>query len=740
MKKKLFFLFLIFSLILSSANSSFASDKVNIKGSMKVQYLIDNKIVEGRITEDPARVDYALDKTITRAESSKLLVYLLELEDLAKTLKGTVLSFSDVKASHWASGFINVMATSNEAIANGKRIVVGFPDGKFYPEKDIFFDEMSAMLVRIVKADLTKKMEEEAIWATSYMRWAEELGLLEDVEFKNSKDKIDRKNAFIMLYNAREILNKNKENKVDFKDKLGIVSRLQMNQLELNQDSKNVYKITEKTIFTDGTSPLSIYRNSDIKGSLVRIIVDENKNVDRIIELGNPVDLALEGRWFNVAEKTVSAKEASYFEGDYTESNLIKVGGVTAEINKDTKFFAADVDKNILGEIKAPGQVFEKYKRFRRPIKNVYMGYNEYGGSYKEAKVIVFNDVDIFQGKEELRRITVPVTSNLTFSAESMIGGEEKVFSLGFMTYFPSDYDLDFMDVILMRFDSYESAKLLQAPKKLIDYSKDNIYEVVSYDQRELVVRDKHGYEFPFTTKKTAIFRPGQLEAGKHVQILMLPSQFLVDLIGQDKLMEMDLDVDNLKIEDINFKELLKDIRPEDLIIAAESIHSINDLKLQVMAVSVVEDNLRGRLPFGFRTGKNWGYVTHISGNSLVMAKKVDNIYIKSESYQFFESDRRLLELARRLGFPVAFDVQEIFGNTAYIQNVRPYLNYRDLEGLTNDVLQELISLYYKDKIDISDYQNLEKWNSFIDRLDLNEDVKSEMKLFIASIFLNLNN
>lgn len=730
MKKKIFcFILLVLSLI--SSSGWVQAEEVSINKGMKVQYLIDNKIVLGRATEDEKEPDYALDKNITRAEISKLLVNLLDLDQTAEALKGTVLSFTDVQADHWASGYINALTTENLDKKVGRRVIVGFPNGKFLPEKDLSYEELGAMLVRICKKDLTKEDEEAAIWATSYMKWAKELGLLEDISYEDSRKRISREDAFVMVYNAREILGMNTENSVDFGDRLGIVSKFQAGILEVNQDRENLYTIDEKTIFAQETRPLDLYKNMDLTGSLIRFIVDENNHVDYIMELGNPRDLGLPGNWQDLAEKTVSARKDTYFSGDYTGSYEITVAGVKAEISKDTKLFAADEKNNILGPIKDPGQVFENYVKYRRPIKDVYMGYTSYG-TYNEANIIVFNSVDLFQGKEELRRIITPITSDFKFTAESMIGGQEKVFDLMEAGVFPGDLDLDFMDVILMRFDSYENARLLERPKKLIDYKTAPIFKVQSYDERVLVLRDQYNRELPLTTRQTAIFKPGQLKVGDHVQVLILPPQVLVDLLGQDKL--MDLDLEDFDLGKIDFKDLIKDIRIEDLIIALESIHSAADLSLQAMAISIVPDDLRGALPLGFRNGDDKAYVKDLYDDYVILGEKVDGVFVDQRAYKYLPADRNKLKLAKDFDLALVYDQAYLGFYEPYLTNVDFYFDYEALGKLTNQALEKILAETNKNKVDLD--RLLELYRQ-IEGSDLNEDLKDQVKNFGTWLYLN---
>ncbi len=673
MNKKIISLILSIIILAGSSNVSLGAGN---SGDMKVQYLIDEKIVEGRTTDEEGIVDFALDKTLTRAEVTKLIVHILNLKDLAESIKGSIRAFSDVDNNHWANGYISAVTTKNEKIAYGRRIIAGYPDGKFIPEKDISYNEMAAMLVRIVKSDLTEEMERDAIWGTSYLNWAKELGILEDVTIENSNKSINRRDAFIMVYNTLKIREEIEKGNPDFKDILGIVSKFQMGILELNQDNKTQYKITENTLTTDGTQFSSLYENLIKPGSLVRIIVDDEKNVTHILELGNPRDLAIPGRWFDVSEMIISQRENTFIKENYTESNRIIVGDVEAEITTKTRIFAADLEKNALKEVKALSEIFETYSKRRKPIKDVYMGYDQYVGAHNEAKVIVFGNIEKFQGKEEIRRVVTPVDSNLNFTAQSMIGGLNKVFSLRDVTHFPTGYDFGFNDVILMYFDDYENAKIKKVPQILIDYSEDPIYEIAKIDHHMIVIRDKNGYEFPFDMTTSAQFTRDEIKEGAHVQILWTPPQFIMDIIGKENLKDL---------KNIDIEKILREIDLEEALEIIKEVNSISDFNFQVMAISVVEDPLRGTLPIGIRTGKYTGYIDSFTDNEVIVVDKIDGIKRNPRHYYISPTDLNMIRLAKNMDFEVVYNVDLRFGQTEFMTNVQYYFDHSRLYGSPMD-------------------------------------------------------
>ncbi|WP_028309777.1 S-layer homology domain-containing protein [Desulfitibacter alkalitolerans] len=108
------------------------------------------------------------DGSITRAEFAAVAVRALGLDIAAEASKGMT-KFSDVSASHWASGFINV--------ATQQGIIVGYPDGTFKPEANVTHAEALAMIVRLLGYENTLV----GAWPTNYLVKAAQLGLTRNV-------------------------------------------------------------------------------------------------------------------------------------------------------------------------------------------------------------------------------------------------------------------------------------------------------------------------------------------------------------------------------------------------------------------------------------------------------------------------------------------------------------------------------------------------------------------------------
>lgn len=285
--------------------------------SNKIQYLVDNKFVEGRkVNEDPKNNDLALDKNIRRSEITKLLVYAIGEQSLAEKVK-SVKIYTDVDASHWANGVI-IVGSTTPSPANGLYFLNGYPDKSFKPEKDVTYAELAKMLVVLVKKDLTQAMYDNANavnWPSQWITWAAELGILEDIKVEDFNKAANREDAFVMLYNAlysMKYIKKSHSNET-----LGILSQLNNNKLTLNQgEFEKTFTITPATTFVKYNQSNSLNQSADkyannkaqfadvIKvsainnpayyyGSLVRVMADGEGNVTHIIELGNPLNLAL---------------------------------------------------------------------------------------------------------------------------------------------------------------------------------------------------------------------------------------------------------------------------------------------------------------------------------------------------------------------------------------------------------------------------------------------------------------
>ena len=551
----------------AEAKKAEAGEKVEkvVGKDNKIQYVIDKKLVEGY--EDG---NYGLDKNIKRSEITRLLVLANGNEELAKQLQGSMKIYSDVDAKHWANGVISV-GTTVPSDANGIAMLAGYPDGSFKPENDVTYAELAKMLVVLAKEDLTADMVKNAKWATSWMTWAAQLGILDDVNVVDSNKAANRADAFTMVYNALYAMKEFK--RVPANETRGIVSNLTNSKLTLNQDSEKEYTITGDTVIVDGINvrkqivKVNSLNNLDLyKGSLVRILVNDKNEVTHIIELGNPEVLARtdkEGElldtdnhiWEGVADATV---ETNYYKnieslkdldqkkvdgayatvtlnGSKTKADYIKFhkanGNELAnlKVNDKTEIYVANPYNNIMREVKDINEAlsligFHNYGKDYK-IPNVYAGFDtddhksavkSFDSERSTAKVIVFNVVSKDNDGDRYRVIN---SSSSKFSStledtDGKLYDRDNVLN---KANFPLNYG-DLLDVIETRGDVID---------RLLDHSDEKAFPVVKvaqiFDNDEIQVEDRFGNETLLYVGDADIFNAKQykdLAKGDYLQFL----------------------------------------------------------------------------------------------------------------------------------------------------------------------------------------------------------------------------
>ena len=563
----------------------------------KIQYVIDKKLVEGY--EDGT---YGLDKNIKRSEITRLLVLANGNEELAKQLQGSMKIYSDVDAKHWANGVISV-GTTVPSDANGIAMLAGYPDGSFKPENDVTYAELAKMLVVLAKEDLTADMVKNAKWATSWMTWAAQLGILDDVNVVDSNKAANRADAFTMVYNALYTMKEFK--RVPANETRGIVSNLTSGKLTLNQDNEKVYDVTNATVIVDGINARRqiVHVNSlndlDIyKGSLVRILTNDKNEVTHIIELGNPEKLALSqykeaneytvrdnnNVWEGVADATVKTfyyenirtmKETEQkdinksfakieLKSDRTKADKItfyndaQKAKVTLKINDKTEVYVANPYNNIMREVKDVNEAlsligFHNYDGYKIP--NVYAGFDtddhtsavkSFDSEKSTAKVIVFNVVSKDNDGDRYRVLNSS-GSNFSTTLEDTDGKLYDRDNVLNKANFPLNYG-DLLDVIEIRGDVID---------KLLDHSKTKDFPVVrvvrTFDNDEIQVEDRFGNETLLYVGDADIFNAKQykdLAKGDYLQFRANPFEEGKELYNDGKLLLNARDIEIVSILD----------------------------------------------------------------------------------------------------------------------------------------------------------------------------------------------
>ncbi|TJX12920.1 S-layer homology domain-containing protein [Tissierella creatinini] len=190
MSKKVLSLVLALVMVLSFS-TAFAAAATTPTGNEKVDKLIELGLVKGY-----ADGTYGLPQAITRAEVATMVVRALDLEAVANASAAFTSQFSDMNSANvlWARGYVNVAA--------GQGIVNGYPNGTFVPAGNITYAEGAAMLVRVL-GGLTEAEQATAVWPTTYLAKAAQLGILDGVDgITDFNAAASRENLFEMVFNT----------------------------------------------------------------------------------------------------------------------------------------------------------------------------------------------------------------------------------------------------------------------------------------------------------------------------------------------------------------------------------------------------------------------------------------------------------------------------------------------------------------------------------------------------------
>lgn len=131
---------------------------------------------------------YRLNEPLTRAQFAVMTLRLLGIDELEESTP----SFADM-TDHWAAGYA--------AMAAGLGLMQGYPDGCFYPDKNVTFNEA----VKITVCALGYYIEaQKQGYPAGYLAVASKKSLIDGV-FSYGEEEITRADAIKMLYNALDV-------------------------------------------------------------------------------------------------------------------------------------------------------------------------------------------------------------------------------------------------------------------------------------------------------------------------------------------------------------------------------------------------------------------------------------------------------------------------------------------------------------------------------------------------------
>ena len=192
MKKRVFSLLLALVLTLSaaaipaSAAESF-SDVTDKKTAQNVEALRLLGVIEGN-----GAGQFNPSGLLTRAEFCKMVVVLMGKGSDAMRYK-TVTIFPDVRATHWAAGYVNLAVRQSEP-----KLLAGLPDGTFQPDSYITYGQAVTILMRVLGfAD----KDSGGIWPDGYINLAKSTGVSAGVNLTGSAN-ITRAQAAQLFVNV----------------------------------------------------------------------------------------------------------------------------------------------------------------------------------------------------------------------------------------------------------------------------------------------------------------------------------------------------------------------------------------------------------------------------------------------------------------------------------------------------------------------------------------------------------
>ena len=189
--KRIVSLILALSMVLSMFTMSFAGTSLKDIEGKKYQAAVEALIELGVVSGYPDGT-YLPEKVVTRAELAKLLVVAYGLETAAESAKG-VTPFADINAvaNHWAAGYINVSADY--------KFVNGYPDGSFKADTPVTYAEAITMCLRVL--GYANEIDAKGTWPTNYIAKAQDLKLMEDIDFASYNAGAKRGDIALLIWN-----------------------------------------------------------------------------------------------------------------------------------------------------------------------------------------------------------------------------------------------------------------------------------------------------------------------------------------------------------------------------------------------------------------------------------------------------------------------------------------------------------------------------------------------------------
>jgi hypothetical protein len=187
--KKITSVILTIVLCLSLGSQAFAAGFTDIK-DQSVLYGAETLRMLG-VVDGVGDNRFSPDTSLTRAQFCKMAVVIQGQGSLADSYMSRTI-FPDVKVSHWARGYINLMASSQNPLLRG------FSDGTFRPDEKLTYAQAVTILIRLLGySDEDAGMQ----WPKGYIDLAGRIGLLKGLEGHSVDGSVTRGDTVKLLIN-----------------------------------------------------------------------------------------------------------------------------------------------------------------------------------------------------------------------------------------------------------------------------------------------------------------------------------------------------------------------------------------------------------------------------------------------------------------------------------------------------------------------------------------------------------
>lgn len=138
---------------------------------------------------------FSPDGHLTRAQLCKMAVEVMGQGEKAKAQAYRTI-FKDMKGGHWASGYVNLAATTEIPAGSGARLMLGLGDGNFGPDREVTYQEAVTLVLRL----LGYSEEANKVWPLSALETASQLGLDRDLAVESPSAPITRGQTAQLFY------------------------------------------------------------------------------------------------------------------------------------------------------------------------------------------------------------------------------------------------------------------------------------------------------------------------------------------------------------------------------------------------------------------------------------------------------------------------------------------------------------------------------------------------------------